>query len=79
MSKTPKATEPTQTNGKALETCITISEAVIEYRGKKASLSDVFRVTNSAARMLRVEDREAVANAAALQLARKHNLLGAAG
>jgi hypothetical protein len=80
MAKTPK-TESTQTNDSkaAVDTCITIGEAVIAYRDKKASLSDVFRVTNSAARMLRVEDRDQVANAAALSLARKHNLLGTAG
>jgi hypothetical protein len=79
MAKTPK-TEPTQTNdGKAVDTCITIAEAVIEYRDKKASLSDVFRFTNSAARMLRLEDRDQVANAAALLLAKRHNLLGTAG
>jgi hypothetical protein len=72
---------PTQTSDSkaAVDTCITIAEAVIEYRDKKASLSDIFRVTNSAARMLRVEDRDQVANAAALQLARKQNLLGHAG
>ncbi len=62
-----------------MDTCITIADAVIEYRDKKASLSDIFRVITSAARMLRVEEREHVANAVALQLARKHNLLGHAG
>ena len=34
---------------------------------------------DSAARMLRIEDREHVANAAALLLAKRHNLLGTAG
>ena len=77
-STRPK-TEKTETNGKAMDTCITIAEAVIEYRGKKASLSDVFRITNGAARLLRLEDREVLANTAALQLAKKHNLLGTAG
>jgi hypothetical protein len=79
--KQPKTETTTQTSDSkaAVDTCITIAEAVIEYRDKKASLSDVFRVTNSAARMLRIEDREHVANAAALQVAKRHNLLGTAG
>jgi hypothetical protein len=78
MSKSPK--ENIQTNAKdAVGTCVTITEAVIEYRDKKASLSDVFRVANGAARLLRVEEREHVANACALAVARKHNLLGHAG
>jgi hypothetical protein len=79
MSKTPKATEPTQTNGKATEAVVNIAEQVLAYRDKKATLSDVFRITNGAVRLLRLEDREVLANTAALQLAKRHNLLGTAG
>jgi hypothetical protein len=70
LSHTPKATD----------TVVAITEQVLAYRNdERPTLSSLFRITGAAARMLRVEEREAVANTAALALAKKHNLLGSAG
>jgi hypothetical protein len=84
MAKQSTKTETeTTTNNKpkeATDAVIAITELAIAFRGEeKPSLSGILRFTTGAARMLRVKERDQVANAAALVLGKKHNLLGSAG
>jgi hypothetical protein len=83
MAKQSTKTETeTTTNNKSKETeaVIAITELAIAFRGdEKPTLSGILRFTTGAARMLRVKERDQVANAAALVLGKRHNLLGSAG
>jgi hypothetical protein len=83
MAKQSTKTETeTTTNNKpkVIEAVVAIAEQAIAFRGEeKPTLSSILRLTGGAARMLRVKDRDQVANAAALVLGKKHNLLGSAG
>ncbi len=79
--KTPKTTPETNTS-KASDALVGIAEIVLKFRdGEKPTLSTIARVTGRAAGLLRLdsEHREQIANSAALQLAKRHNLLGTAG
>jgi hypothetical protein len=82
MAKQSTKTETeTTTNNKpkeATEAVVAIAEQAIAFRDEKPTLSGILRVTTGAARMLRVKDRDQVANAAALLLGKRH-LLGDAG
>jgi hypothetical protein len=63
-----------------IETVVAIAEQAISFRGdEKPTLSSILRFTSATARMLRIKERDQVANAAALVLGKKHNLLGSAG
>ena len=82
MAKSSKTETETTTNNKSkeTETVVAITELAIAFRGdEKPTLSGILRFTTGAARMLRVKERDQVANAAALVLGKKHNLLGSAG
>jgi hypothetical protein len=84
MAKQLTKTEPeTVTNNKPkeeIETVVAIAEQAISFRGdEKPTLAAILRFTSGAARMLRIKERDQVANAAALVLGKRYNLLGSAG
>jgi hypothetical protein len=60
--------------------CVAIAEQAIAFRDdQKPTLGSILRFTGGAARMLRIKERDQVANAAALVLGKRYNLLGSAG
>ena len=74
-TKSSESARPTAT-----DTLVSISELVLKFRGEeKPNLATVARTANRASGLLRIKERDQVANAAALVLGKKHNLLGSAG
>jgi hypothetical protein len=76
--KSAAKTEPKTEAPNAVEVVIQIADIVLAHRGQKATLSAIARTTQRAAGLVAFADRDertAAENAAAVEIARRSNLI----